>query len=477
MTNTTLFDSGRQRFFRPLASSRRELIAACLRDLYERLHGPTADYAHNLNREELRELVLPVVRTHQNQVDPDHEQDEFNAAETADPFALTTIVIRALLQDGWLEQYPDRHGLVTAFRFSKHGKKFAEVFWALDRPSRSRQRNMRSCRNALKAALSDDGKSDDILDAYEHAEKVIEDLTDGIDDLQERIRHLMQEATAHSQWDDFVEFLERFKRDYSRQLTTDSATVNRHEIRLTLDALRGTLSAARFKRMEEGLHLDAQWAVKQHTGSSVFEWLLGRIEDIVNAAYQSKQPTFVRTMDTYVRRVTGLVQQSMTLRTGQHHHAYLQVISRLSERGKPEQDGLLRRIGAQIATAEVRLLDPTSFKLRSATQRRKASTFSVHPRASREARLEAALRRAEAEAFAYPNEAVAEQLRANLRLFDHPILLSSMSQETARELIGGMQAVEAARNTKGADLVVTKLPGRIENPYYSGFDYRFELKS
>lgn len=476
MSATVFFEAERQRFFRPLSSSRRELIAACLRALFERLHGPAADYAHNLNRESLKELISPVVREHQDELDLEAGQDEFNSAESADPQQLTTVVMRALLRDGWLEQYPDRYGLVIAFRFSRPGKLFAEAFWALHRPSRSRQRNMRGCRNALEAALLDRGDAHDLVDAYEYAEKVIEDLTDGIDYLQERIRHLMQEATVHSQWDDFVEFLERFQRDYSKQLTADSATLNRQAIRQKLDLLHVSLDSAKFKRMEEQLHDIAQWAVKEHTGPSVFDWLLDRIDDIVNVACETKQPTFVRAMDTYIRRITGLVQQSMMLRTGQNRHAYLNVITKLAERDTAAQDKLLQAIGEQITCVEIRLLDPSSFKLRTASQRRKASTISIQPRASRAARLESFLARAESEAFAVANEELANDLRRDLRLFQHPIRLSSRSPGTARELITGMQAVEAARNAKGGDLVATRLPGRVENEFYSGYDYEFAIK-
>jgi hypothetical protein len=62
------FEAERERFFRPVNSSGRELVVACLRVLYERLHGPQADYAHNLTRDALKELLLPVVREHQTQV-------------------------------------------------------------------------------------------------------------------------------------------------------------------------------------------------------------------------------------------------------------------------------------------------------------------------------------------------------------------------------------------------------------------------
>ena len=476
MSSPVFFEAERQKFFRPLNSSRRELIVACLRALYDRLHGPAADYAHNLTRETLRELLLPVVREYQDKVALDAGQDEFNTPESNDPAQLTSLVIRALLNDGWLEQFPDRTGLVTAFRLSRPGKLFAEAFWSLDRPSRSRQRNMRGCRNALEAALSERGDAHDLVDAYEYAEKVIEDLTDGIDYLQQRIRDLMREASLHSQWDDFVEFLERFQRDYSKQLTADSATLNRQSIRQKIEALRDSLSNVRFERMEQQLHDIAQWAVKEHTGATVFDWLLDRIDDLVTAACETKQPTFVKAMDTYIRRVTGLVQQSMMVQVGHGRHAYLNAVKCLSEKDAAGQERLLLDIGRRIASSEVRLLDPASFKLRTISQRRKASTISVQPRASREARLLAAMNRAESEAFSLPNEEVAGKLRADLRLYQHPVRLSLLPTNTARDLVSVLQAVEAARNTKGSDLVATRLPRRVENEYYSGFDYEIDFK-
>jgi len=470
------FEAERARFFRPLNSSRRELIAACLRALYDRLHGPAADYAHNLNREHLKELVLPVIREYKDRIEPDTEPDEFSTAETADPQLLAAVVIKALIRDGWVEQFPDRHGLVTAFRLSRPGKLFAEAFWALQRPSRSRQRNMRGCRNALEAAMRKNGDAHDLVDAYEYAEKVIEDLTDGIDYLQERVRHLMQEATAHDQWDDFVEFLDRFQRDYSKQLTVDSATLNRNAIRAKIDELRVSLPDLKRKRIEDELRDIAKWALREYSGPSLFDWMLDRIEEIVRAAHDSKQPGFVKAMDTYIKRVTGLVQQSMMLRSGQSRHAYLSAVGRLAALDRNGQDKLLAHIGLHIASVEVKLLDPSSFKLRTASQRRKASTVSVAPRASRSARLTAAMKRAETEAFSVANEELTQKLRLDLRLFKHPVRISSLPVESAREVLGAMQTVEAVRNTRARDLIAKRLPKRIENEFYSGFDYEIDFK-
>lgn len=469
------FEAERLRFFRPLNSARRELVAACLRALFDRLHGPTAEYAHNLTREALRELLFPVVRDYQSFAAEEGGDDELSAPDADDPHVLVSMVIRALLTDGWLEQFADRTGLVTAFRFSRPGKLFAEALWSLDRPSRSRQRNMRGCRNALEAALSERGDAHDLVDAYEYAEKVIEDLTDGIDYFQELVRHLMQEASARNQWADFGEFLERFRRDYSKQLTIENPTSNRQAIVQKLESLR-LVPEPKFKRMEQQLRDVAHWAVKEHTGASVYDWLLTRIEDIVDAACQSKQPTFLKAMDTYLKRVNGLALQSMMLRSGQTRHAYLATIQKLAESSEEEQDRLLAHVGQFLAPAEIRLLDPASFKLRTALQRRKAVTVSIRPRPSREERLAAAVARAEAEAFSIPNEEVAQHIRADLRVFQHPIRVSAMPTATARDLIRAMQAVEAARSDGGADLVVKKLPTRLENEFYSGNDYEIALK-
>lgn len=469
------FEAERQRFFRPLNSSRRELVAACLRALYDRLHGPTADYAHNLTRDALRVLLLPVVRQYQSVKAQEGGDDELSGAEADDPQALVGMVIKALLTDAWLEQFADRTGLVTAFRFSRPGKLFAEALWSLDRPSRSRQRNMRGCRNALEAALSERGDAHDLVDAYEYAEKVIEDLTDGIDYFQELVRHLMQTASVQSQWSEFVEFLDRFQRDYSKQLTADNATLNRQAIVQKLERLR-LVPEAKFKRMDDQLRDVAHWAVKEHVGTSVYDWLLTRIEDIVDAACQSKQPGFLKAMETYLKRVNGLALQSMMLRAGQTRHAYLAAIQQVAEVPKEQQDKLLTHMGQFLAPAEVRLLDPASFKLRTAAQRRKAVTISVRPRPSREERLAAAMARAEAEAFSIPNEEVAQQLRHDLRVFQHPIRVSALPTATARDVIRAMQAVEAVRSEVGADLAIKKLPTRLTNELYSGNDYEIDLK-
>lgn len=142
------FEAERQNFFRPLNGKRRELVAACLRSLYERLHGPGADYSQNLNRDSLRDVLMPAIREHAAEVIGDGlaEDDDLASIDSNDVQLLAGALIRSLLKDGWLESFGDRVGLVTAYRLTRAGKLFAEALWSLSRlRTRSRQRNVRGC--------------------------------------------------------------------------------------------------------------------------------------------------------------------------------------------------------------------------------------------------------------------------------------------------------------------------------------------
>lgn len=80
------FEAERQNFFRPLNGKCRELVAACLRSLYERLHGPGADYSQNLNRDSLRDVLMPVIQEHSSDivVDAGAEDDELSGIDSGD---------------------------------------------------------------------------------------------------------------------------------------------------------------------------------------------------------------------------------------------------------------------------------------------------------------------------------------------------------------------------------------------------------
>ncbi len=471
------FEAERQNFFRPLNGKRRELVAACLRSLYERLHGPGADYSQNLNRDSLRDLLMPIIQDCDTAVltEAEHEDDEFTGIDSGDALQLAGALIRALLKDGWLETYGDRAGLVVAFRFTRPGKLFSEALWSLSRlRTRSRQRNVRGCRNALEAARRN-VDAYDLVDAYDYAEKIISDLSEGVDYFQELVRRLMSEA-SRTPWDEFMEFLDRFEKDFKKQMTADNVERHRQSIREAIHKLR-CIEDDQFNVLERQLEDIATWANPEQLADSTLDWMLDHIEEMVEAACTTKQPELLKAMNLYVRRATSIVQQAMLLRGGQTRHGFSRAITQVAALSGAAQTAKLLQLGPALAPAEVRLLDPAVFRLRSATQRRKALAITVQPRVSRDSRLAAAMHRAEAGAFALSNEDVVEVMRRELRLRGRPIRLSSLTFKTATDVLQAMQAVEAIRSLRVQDMTATKLPTKLVTDFYTADDYLIELRA
>lgn len=309
----------------------------------------------------------------------------------------------------------------------------------------------------------------------DYAEKVISDLSEGVDYFQELVRHLMAEA-SRTPWDEFLEFLDRFEKDFKKQLTVDNVERHRQAIREAVNKLR-SVEQDHFRVFEQQLQDIASWADTKGSSSSIFEWMLDRIEEMVEAACTTKHPELIKAMNLYMRRATSIVQQALMLRGGQNRHSYSRAIGMVAELDNDTQARLLERIGTSIASAEVRLLDPASFKLRSASQRRKALTVTAQPRVTRESRLAAAMHRAESAAFSLSNDDVLAVIRSELRLRNRPVRLSTLPTKTATDLLNAMQAVEAVRSSRDTTLKAFKLRAKLFNEYYSADDYQIEFKN
>ncbi|WP_187628625.1 Wadjet anti-phage system protein JetA family protein [Paraburkholderia sp. UCT31] len=470
------FEAEREHFYRPLSGKRRELVAACLRLLFDRLHGPGADYSSALTRDTLRDLLSPVVQLFG--AESVHEalssDDDLAAVDLADEQQVTGAIIRALLRDGWVETFGDRAGLVTAYRFTRAGKLHADVLWQLERPrARTRQRSMRSCRNSLEAAFRNNDAYD-LIDAYDHAERVIADLSEGVDYFQELMRHVVAEA-ARTPWDHFIGFLERFEKEFKKQLTADNVERHRQYIRETLEQLR-SLDEHRTVALERQLNDAALWAKDQRTTDTSLEWMLKRIEEMVEAACESKLPDLIKSMNGYMRRAATLVQQAFSLRGAHDRQGFAKAIKRMSELPQQGQDSLLAKIGDAMACAEVRLIDPATFRLRKSAERRKAQTVTSAPIISREARLAAAIKRAEDEAFAISNEEILDYLRGQLRAAQSPLRLSDFKIVTALDLLYLMQAIDAVRAPDPTGILARRLSTKVSNNFWTGSDYELTLE-
>jgi hypothetical protein len=465
------FTPPREHFFRPLTHDNRELCAAVLRALHERVHGANADYAEVLTRELVLEVILRAL------TDPALRETAFGAGQPVraeDERIYAGELLRKLKEHGWLEDYRDPIDLKPTLKLSRAGKAFSATFAELDDSrTKTRQRNMRSARKALDAFIAT-RDADELLDAHEFASRVVQDLQDDVEYFRHLIQSLTREALAQKvAWSEFNDFIEkRFAREYAVRLVADSAERHRGRIGEALDAVRaldGELRAS----ADAHLLQRAPWLEHKVQGRSPMMWLSDRIERMVDAACELKLPMLRSEMNNYVRRFTSLLRQALSLDYGAES-SLGRTMAWLKEHPQTQREALLDALVDRLATCETRLPGGV---LRWTTRDRDAFQAASPPLVvDDESRLAAVLRRAEAEAFAFSDRDV---LHGLLPLLERgPIGLGDLPVETAADAVRVLHAVGAARSAEGRQLRVRvqKTGEQVRNEFFSADNYMLDAR-
>ncbi|MCL1961150.1 MAG: DUF5716 family protein [Desulfovibrionaceae bacterium] len=459
------FAPPREHFFRPLTHDNRELCAAVLRALHERVYGANADYAEVSTRE----LVLEVIQ--HALADPMLRALVFEAGQTVraeEERACASDLLRKLKEHGWLEDYRDPIDLRPTLKLSRAGKAFSETFANLDDSrAKTRQRNMRSARKALAAFIAS-RDADELLDAHEFASRVVQDLQDDIEYFRHLIQSLTREALEQKvAWNEFNDFIEkRFAREYAVRLVADSAERHRGQINEALEEVR---SIDGEQRVLADAHLlqRAPWLEQQVQGRSPMLWLTDRIESMVEAACGLKLPMLRSEMNNYVRRFTSLLRQALSLDYGAQSPLG-RTMAWLKEKPAPERGLLLDALTRRLATSEIRL--PGGVLRWTVRDREAAAAEQALLLVDEASRLDALLRRAEAEAFAFSDHQVLHSLLPHLS--SGPITLAALPVNTAEDAVRVLHAVGAARSTEGRRLMqARKMATQLRTPYFQADDY------
>jgi len=460
------FQGASEHFFRPLTWADREACAAVLRGLHERVHGPEADYAQALTKELVLDICLGVI------AQAAYREGALSAAQAVNAeaergYALN--LMRALKEHGWLEDYKDPIDLQPVLKLTRAGKAFAETFAELDNARhKTRQRNMRSARKALLAFL-DSHDEDELLDAHDYASRVVQDLQDDIEYFRALMQSLTREAlTQKLAWDEFNDFLERrFGKEMSVRLVADSVDRHRGQIIELLDQIRAWPAEQR-ARIDAALHQRADWlAPMVGDGRSALLWLCRRVEQLIDAACELKLPMLRSEMHNYVRRFTSLLRQALSLDYGAESPMGL-TLADIKAADAARKAAWLELLGRRLATAELRL--PPAGSLRwTQRERLQVGDDQTEWRIRADSRLEAALRRAEAEAFAISEEGVLRQLG---QLGAVSLRLSDLAARRADEVLTSLHAVGAARSMQGRERwQARKLAERFETASFTADDY------
>jgi hypothetical protein len=466
--STAFFCGPKEHFFRPLTWQNRECYAAVLRSVFERVHGAHADYSEVLTRERVIAMILHVFS------DPGYRAHVFDPGEVISEEKERAAAAQMLLElkaHGWLEDNKDPIDLKPTLKLTRAGKEFAEVFSNLDNSrTKTRQRNMRSAKKSLDAFLQS-LDADELLDGYDYATRVVQDLQDDIEYFRMLLQSLTREALEQKvAWEEFNEFVERrFAREYSVRLVADSAERHRGNILEMLDLIR-SFDAAKRANVDGTLKQRAPWIESEVQGRSPMLWLCERIEGMVEAACSLKLPMLRVEMGNYVKRFTSLLRQALSLDYSAASPLG-RTMSWLKARRGDHRRALLDALAQRLAPSEVGL---TGSSVRWPTRGKVVDPAEQGPILVDEAsRLEAAMRRAEAEAFAFSELEILEVLRRHMDT--HAIRLSELPADSATDVLVSLHAVGAARSTEGRTKVLARKLGQsFETDYFIATDYELQ---
>ncbi|HMN77070.1 MAG TPA: DUF5716 family protein [Burkholderiaceae bacterium] len=465
---SAFFTGKREQFFRPLTHADRECCAAVLRTLYDRVQGPNADYSEALTRELVLAIVFQVL------ADPSLRAVVFEPGRVVsaeEERAYAGDLLRKLKEHGWIEDYKDPIDLKPTLKMTRAGKEVSEVLSSLDNSrARTRQRNMRSAKKAL-AAFAASHDVDELLDAYDFAARVVQDLQDDIEYFRLLIQSLTREALEQKvAWSEFNEFIEkRFAKEYAVRLVADSAERHRGQIIELLDQIRALPDEIR-RGVDLNLLQRAAWLEAQVQQRSPMLWLGDRMESMVEAACNLKLPMLRSEMNNYVRRFTSLLRQALSLDYGASSPLG-RAMSLLKERPQADRADFLDALAVRLGSAEIRL---PGAALRWTVRDREVEHGPLAPLVVDEAsRIEAAMRRAEAEAFAFSDQEVLAGLLPHLRV--GRVSLRELPVTNAVEAVRVLHAVGAARSAEGRRFLKARKRAEVfDTPYFSADDFELE---
>jgi hypothetical protein len=370
------FSDSRQHFFNPLTGKYRELVAECLRLLYQRLYTDLRDYGHAMNREQLIDIFKEAI-ARAPILDADTGETDDSEGRFKTQRDLASFIINRLIENGWLEKQVDETTLQSSYGFSRMGRLFTQPF--ADNHSnqfRTRNRNTRNTRNSLQA-FYEQGEINDLLDAYEYSERIISDFTDVIAELEERKRQLVREVESRQliqqASDEFFDFMETvFKPDLEVRLSADSVEKYRDQISDLITKIRRKRkygqgdpeTAAKDWRAVMEIRLRQALPQRVIPGVSLLETLLETIDSRLKNACEIMLPALRRALNTFTQRADIIIRQ-LSYINSRGQDELMDVYRSLANLPQETQDQLFLAQGESLASLQMAYIDPAQIQMRA----------------------------------------------------------------------------------------------------------------
>ncbi len=465
-TRSLFFTEDHPHLFRPLTGKYREQVVACLSALYARFYTTHADYSRICDREQVLEVFAEAI-TRTPLLDGDDETETSRGEREQ-----ANWVLNLLLEHGWIERQTDEATLQSSYAFTRTGRLFTQpMVETAGGRFRTRHRNTRNTRNALRAFL-DRGEVYDLLDAYEYSERIVADFSDIITELDERKRQLVRDVEAQQvvqrAADEFFDFMEkRFMPDLAIRLSADSVEKYRDEIAKLIGTARR--KQREFKAQAERELRRAAPELLSKPDRSLYIDILDGIDARLHAACEVMLPALRRALHGFTRRADIIIRQ-LTF-SGAASNRFITACRELAALDDTAYETQLTSIGERLATLNVGFADPDALRLHGPRSRRRVNSrvedeADTDPQALRRLFVAQALERA----FTFSNQELREYLIETLA-GGRSLRSTTLPVRDARNLLQAAHVIEVGTETgSGYRFRVSETGERPGTDYFEEMD-------
>lgn len=472
MTEHFLSSTGAD-IFRPFTGRHRAIFFEVVTELYERTLGVNADYDIVLDRHRLNDLIIGALSSNRDLIFKDGERDDdLDGLDSEREYA--DQVRKRLKEHGILEDFNDAAHLKVLWRFTPHGKRIAKMFSETRRKtSLARQRSVRSCKAALQQFIAS-GNHEFLVDAYEYAASIFDDVTQIADLFAEHQRRIMAHPFSNSKEavEGYLAGVRDFDKRAARYFDSDNIYNHASDI-IDLANQIENLAPSQLKQIDR-LVADENPALEEEAnGELLHRWMLQRIRRIVEFTRDIKHEELHRSVGEFSTKYAVLIGRLIKLSASPTDDPIIQFAAFFGAADEIERDTLAREIAWHLLPLRADVMDPTDIKLVEQAQRRRTPT-AVETHVPRpEERLQALVRQALTEAFAISAGEVVDRVARAVDAAGGYTSLLSLPAGDARELLAVLSAVEAIRGQgETAQLRVTRSGDIRSNGVFEAADHR-----
>jgi hypothetical protein len=464
--------------FRPFTGRHRAVFFEVVTEIYERTLGVNADYEIVLDRSTLTEIIVDALGKNRSLIfSAEDGDDELDGA--GDDREYADKVRRRLKLYGMIEEHNDSAHLKVLWRFTPEGKRIAKMFADTRRKtSVARQRSVRACKGALKAFF-DEGNHEYLVDAYEYASTIFDDVCQVSDLFTEHQRRIMGHSfsTSKEALVGYMLGVNDFDKRASRYFDSDNIYNHASDI-VDLTESIATMNSAVLEAADRKMADEHPALEEEANGERLHTWMLARIRRVVESTRDIKHEELHRVVGEFSTNYAILIGRLIKLSAVGNDDPLIRFASLFSAANDEDRDAICREMLTHIFPQRADLVDPADLKIAERADRVRTPTTIIRRQRTREEILEAEIRNAMTAAFAVPVKEVVGRVNAAVRAAGGSISVTRLPVGDARELLAAMSAVEIVRSL-GAETGLTVSAGqeRRSNDVFSAVDHKISERA